>query len=333
MKIFLTGGAGFIGSHIADALVAGGHEVIIYDNFSSGHMENLSGIEGKIKIIKGDILDKEKLFSSCPKGVDVISHQAAQLEIFKCLDDPVIDLKTNTIGTVNVLELARSRNIRKVINASSACVYGQPEKIPQTEEHPVRPNWPYGASKLVAEHYARIYMETYGINVVNLRYGIVYGPREWYGRVLTMFLSRIYQKQVPVVFGDGSVLRDFTSVFDAVDFNMRCLENKNVWGRSFNVSSGIGTSVKELSEITCRVLGEGRIKPVFEDVKEGEFSRNMPTRKRIPQELKAMVLSCGLAGEITGYKPMHTLEQGIKEEYDWLLRNPDRWDMKGMVKV
>jgi len=265
--------------------------------------------------------------------VDVISHQAAQLEIFKCLDDPVIDLKTNTIGTVNILELARLKKIKKVINASSACVYGQALEIPQTESHPTNPNWPYGASKLVAEHYGRIYMETYGIGVVNLRYGIVYGPREWYGRVLTMFLSRILDNKAPVVFGDGSCLRDFTNVFDAVDFNMRCLENDNVFGKSFNVSTGIGTSIKELADVICRVLGKGKIQLVFEEVQEGEFSKNMPTRKRIPQELKKMVLSCDLANDVTGYKPKHTLEKGIQQEYEWLCNNPHRWDIRGMVKV
>lgn len=333
MKIFLTGGAGFIGSHIAESLVREGHDVIVYDNFSSGHRDNLKSIESQVSIIEGGILDKGKLFSACPDDVDLISHQAAQLEIFKCIDDPIIDLSTNTIGTINVLELARRKNIKKIINASSACVYGQAQYTPQDEGHPTLPNWPYGASKLIAEHYSRIYMESNGIKVVNLRYGIVYGPREWYGRVLTMFLSRIYQGKRPVVFGDGSCLRDFVNVHDVVDFHNLCLNNEDVFGKSFNVSTGIGTSIRDLAELACRVLTNGKIKPMYEELKEGEFSRNMPTRKRIPQELKKMVLSYELANKITGFQPKVSLEQGIKEEYGWLCQNAHRWDMKGVVKV
>ena len=333
MKIFLTGGAGFIGSHIADSLVKLGHEVIIYDNFSSGHRDNLSSIKKDITLIEGDILDTKKVFSSCPKDVDVISHQAAQLEIFGCLENPVMDLQTNTVGTINILELARLKNIKKVINASSACVYGQARYTPQDEKHPTLPHWPYGASKLVAEHYARIYMESYGINIVSLRYGIVYGPREWYGRVLTMFLSRILGGQSPVIFGDGSSVRDFIAVNDVVDFHNRCLTNDAVFGKSFNVGSGNGTSVSELATLACQILTKGKISPLFEEVQEGAFSKNMPTRKRIPHELKSMVLSFEQANQITGFKPQGSLAQGVQKEYEWISNYPDRWDEASVVKV
>lgn len=333
MKIFLTGGAGFIGSHIAESLVKEGHEVIIYDNFSSGHRVNLKNIENKISVIEGDILDRKVLYTSCPEGVDLISHQAAQLEIFKCIDDPVIDLSTNAIGTINILELARRKKINKVINASSACVYGQAQYTPQDEKHPTLPNWPYGASKFSSEHYCRIYMESYGIKTVNLRYGIVYGPREWYGRVLTMFLVRIYQGKNPVVFGNGENLRDFISVYDVVDFHNRCIYCKDVYGKSFNIGTGIGTSIKDLAEIVCKTLTNDKIKPIYENVEEGKFSQNMPTRKRIPQELKNMVLSYKLANKITGFTPKIPLAQGIEEEYEWLCSNPNRWNMEEIVKV
>lgn len=333
MKIFLTGGAGFIGSHIADSLVKEGHEVMIYDNFSNGHEDNLKDIIDKIKLIKGDILNKEMLFDYCPQDVDIISHQAAQLEIFKCIEDPVVDLTVNTIGTLNILELARIKKIKKVINASSACVYGQAQYIPQDEKHPTLPNWPYGASKLLAEHYGRIYMENYDIKVVSLRYGIVYGPREWHGRALTMFLSRIYQKKDPVVFGDGNCSRDFINVYDVVDFHKRCLTTEEVFGNSFNIGTGVGTTIRDLAEKVCNILTECNITPVFEDVKEGNYSKNMPTRKRIPQELQKMVLSNKFAEKVTGFKPKISLEQGIKEEYTWICQNSHRWDMEGIVKV
>ncbi len=334
MKIFLTGGAGFIGSHIADSLVQDGHETIIYDDFSSGHRDNLKNVTNNAQIVIGDILDKEKLFDLCPEDVDIISHQAAQLEIFGCIDDPVMDLTTNAVGTINILELARRKNVSKVIIASSACVYGQARYVPQDEEkHPTMPNWPYGASKLVAEHYARIYMESYGVRTVNLRYGIVYGPREWYGRVLTMFLSRIYNGLAPVVFGKGECLRDFVSVHDVVNFHNKCLTNDDVVGKSLNVGTGLGTSVRDLAEMICRILTGGEMVPIYEDVPEGEASSNMPTRRRIPRELKQMVLACELGNKILGFEARIPLEKGVREEYEWLCKNPDRWDMNGLVKV
>ena len=334
MKVFLTGGAGFIGSHIADSLVQDGHETIIYDDFSSGHKDNIKNVMNSAEIVEGDVLDKEKLFDICPENVDVISHQAAQLEIFGCIDDPVMDLTTNAAGTINILELARRKNVSKVIIASSACVYGQAKYIPQDEEkHPTMPNWPYGASKLVAEHYARIYMESYGIRTVNLRYGIVYGPREWYGRVLTMFLCRIYNGLPPVVFGKGECLRDFVSVHDVVDFHNKCLTNDDVVGKSLNVGTGLGTSVRDLAEMVCRILTGGEMEPIYEDVPEGKASSNMPTRRRIPRELKQMVLACELGNKILGFQARVSLDKGIREEYEWLCKNPDRWDMNGMVRV
>ena len=333
MKIFLTGGAGFIGSHITDSLVKAGHEVIVYDDFSSGCKDNLKKVLDKIEVIEGNILDKEKLFKSCPKDVDLISHQAAQLEIFRCIDDPIIDLKTNTIGTINIFELAREKEIKKIINASSACVYGQLQCDVQDENHPTMPNWPYGVSKLASEHYARIYCESYGMQIVNLRYAIVYGSREWYGRVLTMFLSRLYHKKAPVVFGDGNCLRDFINVYDVVNFNDLCLDNDDVFCKSFNVGTGKGTSIKDLAKLVCNKLTDGRMEFIHEDVKEGEFSVNMPTRKRIPQELKAMVLPYDFAKSITGFEPRISLEEGIQQEYDWLCENAYRWNMEGVVKV
>jgi UDP-glucose 4-epimerase len=333
MKVFLTGGAGFIGSHIAESLVGLGHDVTIYDNFSSGLRANLEAVAGKVRVREGDILDKAALFAACPDGVDVISHQAAHLEIFKCIADPVEDLTNNTVGTINVLELARQKGVGRVINASSACVYGQARSCPQPEDHPKQPNWPYGASKLAAEEYGRIYMETFGIKVTSFRYGIVYGPREWYGRVLTMFLARAYNGLPPVVFGDGSCVRDFINVADVVEFHNRCMVSDSAWGRSFNVGTGVGTSVRALAEMVCEVAGEGRLKPVYEDVPEGGLSSNMPTRRRIPQELKQMVLGGELAKRLTGFVAARDLRAGIREEYEWLRRHPDRWNMAAPVKV
>ncbi len=242
----MTGGCGFIGSHITQSLSNKGAQVIAFDNFSSGYRENLEGLSGDVRIIQGDIMDYRKLSQAC-KGLDVISHQAAQLEITKALADPITDLKVNTEGTLNVFRAAVENGIRKIIYASSAGVYGEARTLPQTEEHPTDPNWPYGVSKLAGEKYADIYSKYYGIKISCLRYGIVYGPREWYGRVLTLFLRRALEGKPPVLWG-GDQIRDFIFVTDVVDFHDRLLEESDRAMGVFNVGSGQGTTIRNLAE-------------------------------------------------------------------------------------
>lgn len=247
LRVLVTGGAGFIGSHIVESLVEKCEEVIVYDNFSSGSIENLKHLQKKIKVIKGDILDYDKLLKAC-KGVDVISHQAAQLEITKCIDNPIEDLKINTEGSLNVFNVAIRNDVKKIIYASSACIYGQSQYIPQDENHPTNPNWPYGVSKLAVEKYADIYSYYYGIPMIGLRYSIVYGPREWYGRVLTVFLKRAIEGKLPVIW-EGDQIRDFIYVGDVVSLHNLCIENDEVQNVVFNVSTATETTVEQLAKL------------------------------------------------------------------------------------
>jgi len=331
-KIFITGGAGFIGSHIAESLVKDGYRVIVYDNFSSGRLENLKEIKGDTEIIKGDILNYEMLEKSMRK-CDFVSHQAAQLEIFRCLDNPDLDLKVNTIGTLNVLKAAVKNKVKKIINASSACVYGQAQYIPQDEKHPANPNWPYGVSKLAAEKYCQIYQNIYSIPIVSLRYSIVYGEKEWLGRVLTMFIKRIIlENKPPIIFGNGEQLRDFIYVKDLIRLHNLILKNNKVKSNIYNVSTGIGTSVKDLAYLVIKVSNKN-FKPIFENIREGDFSKYMPERKRIPQELEKMVLSPKKAFADFGWKPEISLEKGVKKEIDWILENPKFWSFKKIINV
>ncbi len=328
-KIFITGGAGFIGSHITESLVKDGHRVRAYDNFSSGRMDYLKNIKDDVEVIKGDILDYHKL-EKAMRGCDFISHQAAQLEIFHCLADPKWDLEINSLGTLNVLKAAVKNRVKKIINASSACVYGQAQYTPEDESHPKNPNWPYGVSKLAAEKYCQIYGNNYGIPVVSLRYGIVYGEREWQGRVLTMFIRRMLENKPPVIFGGGSQLRDFVYVGDVVKMHNLCFRLGK--GEIFNVSTAQGTSIKELAKVVIGVSGKD-FRPVFEDLREGRASKFMPQRKRIPQELKKMVLSADKAREVLGWQAAMPLAQGIKKEIEWIRENPKAWKMTGQIKV
>jgi UDP-glucose 4-epimerase len=322
--VLITGGAGFIGSHIVDDLLAAGHKVTIFDNFSSGMRENLASA-GDVEIVTGDILDREAIVAAA-RGKDVVSHQAAQLEITKCMEDPIGDLQTNLIGTINVLEAAREAGVERVINASSACIYGQAVAPPSDEDtHPHDPNWSYGASKLAAEKYAQVFSNDYGFPVYSLRYGIVYGPREWYGRVLTIFLKRALEGKAPVVFGAGEQLRDFVYVDDVVAVHRACLETSLPGAHSFNVATGIATSIAQLAALVCDVTQSG-VSPLREEVAPGERSSLVDGRMRLPAELAVMHLSPAKAERLLQQRPATRLRDGIAREWAWLREHPRRWN-------
>jgi UDP-glucose 4-epimerase len=319
--ILVTGGAGFVGSYIVEELVRAGARVRVYDDFSSGEEANLVGVKNDVEVIRGDILDTEGLLRAA-SGVDVICHQAAQLEIVRCIESPIEDLRSNTEGTLSILEAAKRLSIPKVVYASSACVYGPATYIPEDEAHPTVPNWPYGVSKLAAEHYARLYYEYYQIETIGLRYSIVYGPREWYGRVLTAFLRRALDQLSPVVWG-GDQERDFVYVEDVARLNRLSVESDEVECDVFNVSTGVGTSIRELANLVCDLFGLDQ--PIYEDIGEGEVSKLVTDRMRLPAELKQMVLDNSRAKETFDWKPVTSLRQGIMSEMDWLHHNTDRW--------
>ncbi len=324
-KVFLTGGAGFIGSHLTMSLVQAGARVTVYDNFSSGLRENLAPVAKEIQVIEGDILDYEKL-KAAMKGHHVVSHQAAQLEITHCVDDPIDDLRSNTIGTVHVFQAAVANGVEKIMNASSACVYGQPLYTPSDEtKHPTNPNWAYGASKLAAEKYGQIFCELYKLPIVSFRYAIIYGEREWYGRVLTIFLKRILAGKNPVVFGEGEQVRDFTYVGDLVRLHNLALVDERANGHVFNISTGIATSVRQLAEKMVAKFGNGKLRVEFEQVKPGERSEKVDGRMRLPSELSAMVLANQKAKELLGWEPKVSIDEGLDREYRWLAENAGRW--------
>jgi UDP-glucose 4-epimerase len=322
-SVLVTGGAGFVGSHFVDDLVRAGYRVTVFDNFSSGLRDNLASIIGDVEIVEGDILD-EAAIEKATRGVDVVSHQAAQLEITKCMEDPVGDLRTNLIGTINVLEAARKAGVERVVNASSACIYGQAVAPPSREDAPHDPNWSYGASKLAAEKYAQVFSNDFGFPVFSLRYGIVYGPREWYGRVLTIFLRRALDGKLPVVFGAGDQLRDFTYVGDVVPVHRACVETTLQGAHSFNVGTGIATSIADLSRLVCEVTGLAG-EPISEEVAPGETSALVDGRMRLPAELAVMHLSPEKTERMLGIRPATSLRDGIAREWEWLQDHADRW--------
>lgn len=322
-KVLVTGGAGFIGSHIVERLLHEGASVTVLDNFRTGLRENLEAVRGDIELVEGSILEPSDL-DRVMKGQDLVSHQAAQLEITRAIDDPVEDLITNTAGTLNVMKAAVKHDVPKIVMASSAGVYGQAVEIPQREDtHPTNPNWAYGVSKLATEKYATIFQETNGLKITSLRYGIVYGTREWYGRVLTIFLKRALEGQPLVVFGDGKQVRDFVNVKDVINMNIMCLEQEAADNQIFNVSTAQGTDINTLAELVKKVSGQD-IEIIHENVKEGEKSKYYD-RIRLPQELKELLQSYDKAEELLGWKPTVGIDDGIREEYEWLKEHAERW--------
>ncbi len=323
-SVLVTGGAGFIGSHVVTDLLEHGYRVTVFDNFSSGLHENLAPVRDDVEVVEGDILDEHALVAAA-RGKDAVSHQAAQLEITKCLDDPIDDMRTNLVGTINVLNAARLAGASRVINASSACIYGQAVEPPSEEDRaPQNPNWSYGASKLAAEKYAQIFSADYGLDVYSLRYGITYGPREWYGRVLTIFLKRLSEGKAPVIFGAGDQLRDFVFVDDVVRVHRASLESPLDGAYSFNAGTAIATSITELAALACEVTGT-QLEPITENVAPGERSQLVDGRMRLPSELNVMQLSTAKAERVLGVAPRVTLREGLQREWEWLKENPTRW--------
>ncbi len=317
LKVFFTGGAGFIGSHVVEELLKKETQVTVFDNFSTGRKENLQHLSQNknLKLVKGDVLDQKELLKET-KNFDLVFHFAAELEINKGIKEPISDLKVNALGTLNVLEAMRKNDIDKLVYASSAGVYGQAQYLPQDENHPLDPQWPYGVSKLAGEKYCTAYYNLYSLRTTCLRYSIVYGPREWYRRVLTKFIKRAVEEKPPIIFGNGQQTRDFVHVKDAVDATLKATTSK-AEGHVFNVGSGVGTSINELAEIVIRFSGK-EMKPIHKDPKLGEIGRKLG-------ELIDLTLDITKASEMLSYKPNVDLETGIRNFIEWARFNKDIW--------
>lgn len=333
-NILITGGAGFIGSHLVDHyLEREAAKVVVFDDFSTGFKENLNH-KGKkqLKIVKGSILDGKLLEQTVRnEEIEIIDHEAAELEVYTGILNVKKDAEINITGTLNVLNAVMKNSIQKVLFASSGSVYGEAEYVPVDENHLLTPHWPYGVSKLSAERYCIQYFRLYGLNVTAFRYSIVYGPREWFGRVLTMFIKRIFlEDKPPVVFGDGSQVRDFVHVKDLVKAHVLAIENPKSAGEVFNISSGKGISIKELAEILIELSGK-KFKPIFDNPPEGEASSFQPERIRLRGELKRFVLSFDKARRILGWRPSVNFREGVSEELEWIMQNPKRWNVKPRV--
>lgn len=257
LPVLVTGGAGFIGSHLVDALLACGARPRVLDNFATGRRENLAHCANRIELIEGDIRDLQTCRQAMA-GIEYVFHEAALGSVPRSMEDPATTLAVNVTGTANVFTAAWEVGVRRVVYASSSSVYGDSVEQPKKEGKEGRPLSPYALSKHMCEELALAYQRLFGLEVVGLRYFNVYGPRQDplgpYAAVIPRFFASCEAGEAPTIYGDGAQTRDFTFVGDVVEANLRAATAPGCTGRSYNVGAGGSTSVVELARTICRVM-------------------------------------------------------------------------------
>jgi len=301
MKILVTGGAGFIASHVADAYIKNGHEVVIVDNLSTGVKDN---INPQARFIEMDIQDS-KIFDLFEREkFDVVNHHAAQMDIRLSVKDPTFDAKNNILGTINLAEAAVRNDVKKFIFISSGgAIYGEQDYFPADEKHPTRPLSPYGIAKLTGEKYLYYYNKTYGLNFVNMRYANIYGPRQnpqGEAGVIAIFADKLIKNEQPIINGDGKQTRDYVYVADVVEANLKALNFQN--SDYFNIGTGIETDVNELF-FQLNHLTNSQVDEKHGTAKPGEQLRSVLDNKK--------------ANELLNWQPTVKLEDGLKNTVEF----------------
>ena len=297
MKIVVTGGAGFIGSHLADSYIAAGHEVFVIDDLSSGDKRNLNP---KAKFHHSDLLDPKIPGLIAEIRPDVLSHHAAQMEVRRSVSDPLFDARVNILGFLHLLEACKPIGLKQVIFASSGgAIYGEQESFPASEDHPKRPASPYGVSKLTGEYYLAYYQTTFGIPYVALRYANVYGPRQNFkgeAGVIAIFIDQLLAGKKPMINGDGKQTRDFVYVGDVAAANLRALESSYVG--CLNIGTGVETDLVTLYGKICQKVGS-KVSALHGPAKSGEQRRSS--------------LECSRARRVLSWSPRTSLDEGLAQ--------------------
>ncbi|MEE8356299.1 MAG: SDR family oxidoreductase [Anaerolineales bacterium] len=308
-KCLVTGGAGFIGSHIVEALLKRGDQVRVLDNFSTGNPNNLKAVWEDIEVIEGDLRISSDVRDAV-KGVDTIFHQAAFVSVPQSVKDPAACFETNVNGTIQLFKLAEEAGVNRIVIASSAAVYGENPALPLNENATTDPLSPYAASKQVGEIYTKIYTGLLNINVVALRYFNVYGPRQNpnsdYAAVVPIFIKKMLNEEDPVIYGDGLQSRDFVYIDDVVRANLLAAESSQAPGQIINICSGIEINLLQLIDSLSGIFNR-EVQPIFEKERPGDIYRSSgdPT----------------LAGNVLNFKPEVNLETGIMKTVSWMKKN------------
>lgn len=304
-RVVVTGGAGFIGSHIVEELLRRGSTVLVVDDFSTGKEANLAGFKGPLEVIRGSITDPSPV-QSAMRGADRVFHLAARTSVPRSVADPIETNRVNVTGTLNVLVAARDARVGRVIYAASSSAYGETPTLPKSEAMCPAPISPYGVSKFVGELYARVFGRCYGLENVALRFFNVFGPRQDphspYSGVLSRFITAIRDDRQPVVFGDGEQSRDFTYVSNVVDAALRAAEAPDVSGMVFNAGTGGRFTLNGTLELLGKISGK-QIHPVYEPPRAGDIRDSQADIR--------------LARRLLGYVPSVNFEEGLRRTWDW----------------
>jgi nucleoside-diphosphate-sugar epimerase len=305
MHILVTGGAGFIGSHLAEALVKDGHRVRVLDNLAGGKSANLAPVEREVELVRGDAADPDTARRAA-RGVEVVYHEAAVPSVARSVEDPASSHHNNANATVAMLLAARDAGVRRFIYAGSSSVYGDAPGLPKREDMAPRPQSPYAVAKLTGEHYVAAFHQLYGMETLTLRYFNVFGPRQDagspYSGVISLFVSNLLKGRAPVIYGDGRQSRDFTYVANVVDGNLRALRAKGLAGQSVNLATGRGTTLKELLRTLQKLLGT-KVKAEFRPARLGDIKHSLADVRR--------------ARKLLGYEPAVGLEEGLRRTVEW----------------
>ncbi len=308
----VTGGAGFIGSHIVRALLTEGYRVRVLDDFSSGKLENLAGLKReRLEVQEGDIRDPRALQTAL-QGVEVVFHEAAFVSVPASMEDPLTCHAVNDTGTLHLLEAARRAGVERVVLASSAAVYGDNDAFPLQEDLPPRPLSPYAASKAANELYARLYTVAFGLPVVALRYFNVYGPRQRpdspYAAAIPIFARRMLAGQPPTIFGDGGQRRDFVFVGDVAQANLCAAESPAAAGEAINICTGREVSLLELIAVLRDLIPQAP-EPVFAPPRPGDIYRSVGNPAK--------------AARLLNFRPQTTLRDGLSAVVEWMRSQPE----------
>ena len=305
MRYLVTGGAGFIGSHLVFRLVERGESVRVLDDLSTGRMENLTQVLKTVEWVKGDIRDPASVLDAA-QGVDVILHHAALPSVQRSTERPQETNAVNVLGSLNVLEAARKCGVRRMVYAASSSVYGDSEALPKGEGLPSRPLSPYAASKAAGEMYCTAYYRTFGLETVSLRYFNVFGPRQAplspYAAVVPRFIQALLSGQSPTIFGDGEQTRDFTYVGNAVEACLKAVEAPNAAGEVFNVACGARSSVNQLLAHLNTIMGS-TTPAAYVEARPGDVKHSQADITK--------------AKRVLGYEPKVDLLSGLKQTVEW----------------
>jgi nucleoside-diphosphate-sugar epimerase len=299
MRVLVTGGAGFIGSHIAERLIQDQNEVRIIDNLSSGRRENLAGFLGRVTFVQGDIRDRG-LLEKVSEGCQLIFHEAAVVSVPYSVEHPQETHDTNIQGTLNVLLAARKNQVNRVVFASSAAIYGEDPTLPKKETMRPSPISPYGVEKITGEHYLSVFHKLYGVEAVSLRYFNVFGPRQDpsspYSGVISIFVDRALTRRSPTIYGDGNQSRDFVYVSNVVQANLLAATVPAAAGGCFNIGCGEKTTLNDLLRILSKLSGQ-TVEPRHEPVRQGDIRESWA--------------DIGNARLTLGYAPTVSVEEGL----------------------